>query len=133
MPEITETNVLVWKDLANGGRARKCQTLARARAWHFSVSDGVRAGLGGKRHGRSSLGARAGKLVDNTVCEAFNGSLRCECLTRHWFASLAEGQAILEIWQTDYNHQRPHSSLGHRTPHAFRSASVYLPRVAAAH
>ena len=77
--------------------------------------------------------SRPGKPVDHTVGEAFNGSLRRECLTRHWFASLAEAQAMLESGRVDYNHQRPHSSLGHRTPHAFRRAGVYLPRLAAAH
>jgi putative transposase len=34
-------------------------------------------------------------------------------LNVHQFASLAEAQAIIEAWQMDYNHRRPHSSLGH--------------------
>jgi putative transposase len=50
--------------------------------------------------------SRPGKPVDNTVCEAFNGSLRRECLTRHWFASLLEAQTMLESWRVDYNHPR---------------------------
>lgn len=77
--------------------------------------------------------SRPGKPVDNTVCEAFNGSLRRECLTRHWFASVAEAQAILDTWRADYNNARPHSSLGHLTPSAFRRAGAYLPRYANAH
>jgi putative transposase len=56
--------------------------------------------------------SRPGKPVDNSVCEAFNGSLRRECLTRHWFASLAEAQTELQIWREDYNNHRPHTSLG---------------------
>ena len=39
--------------------------------------------------------SRPGKPVDNSVCEAFNGSLRRECLTRHRFASLAEARIEL--------------------------------------
>ena len=34
--------------------------------------------------------SRPGKPVDNTFIEAFNGSLRRECLSQHWFASLPE-------------------------------------------
>jgi len=28
-------------------------------------------------------------------------------------------QAIIEAWRMDYNHHRPHSSLGHLTPNEF--------------
>ena len=37
----------------------------------------------------------------------------------HQFTSLAEAQAIIEAWRMDYNHRRPHSSLGHLTPNEF--------------
>lgn len=30
--------------------------------------------------------SRPGKPVDNSLCEAFNGTLRRECLSQHWFA-----------------------------------------------
>jgi putative transposase len=72
--------------------------------------------------------SRPGKPVDNSVCEAFNGSLRRECLTRHWFASLAEAQVVLSSWREDYNNYRPHTSLGLQPPAVFRGAGVYLPR-----
>jgi putative transposase len=72
--------------------------------------------------------SRPGKPVDNSVCEAFNGSLRRECLTRHWFASLAEAQVVLSSWREDYNNHRPHTSLGLRPPAVFRGAGDYLPR-----
>ena len=62
---------------------------------------------------------RPGKPVENAFIESFNGRLRDECLNVHQFASLAEAQVIIEAWRTDYNHQRPHSSLGHLTPNAF--------------
>lgn len=62
---------------------------------------------------------RPGKPVENAFIESFNGRLRDECLNVHQFVSLAEAQAILEAWRTDYNHRRPHSSLGHLTPSEF--------------
>lgn len=72
--------------------------------------------------------SRPGKPVDNSVCEAFNGSLRRECLTRHWFASLAEASIVLSTWRADYNNLRPHTSLGMHTPAQFRACGDYLPR-----
>ena len=57
-----------------------------------------------------------GKPVQNAHIESFNGKFRDECLNEHWFGSLAETQAIVEMWRIDYNTVRPHSSLGNRTP-----------------
>jgi putative transposase len=74
--------------------------------------------------------SRPGKPVDNSVCEAFNGSLRRELLTQHWFASLAEAAAELQIWREDYNTHRPHTSLGLQPPAYFRTGGAYRPRVA---
>ena len=62
---------------------------------------------------------RPGKPVQNAFIESFNGRLRDECLNVHQFASLGEAQAIIEAWRMDYNHRRPHSSLGHLTPNEF--------------
>ena len=62
---------------------------------------------------------RPGKPVENAFIESFNGRLRDECLNVHPFTSLAEAQAIIEAWRRDYNHRRPHSSLGHLTPNEF--------------
>jgi putative transposase len=72
--------------------------------------------------------SRPGKPVDNSVCEAFNGSVRRECLTRHWFASLAEAQAELGTWREDYNNHRPHTSLGLHLPARYWSAGGHYPR-----
>ncbi len=62
---------------------------------------------------------RPGKPVENAFIESFNGRLRDECLNVHQFASLGDAQAIIEAWRVDYNHRRPHSSLGHLTPNEF--------------
>jgi putative transposase len=40
--------------------------------------------------------SRPGKPVDNTFIEAFNGTLRRECLTSHWLLSLEDLQRTLE-------------------------------------
>jgi len=45
--------------------------------------------------------SRPVKPVDNCVCEAFNGSVRRECLSQHWFATLAAAQATLTTWRLD--------------------------------
>ena len=57
-----------------------------------------------------------GKPIQNAVMESFNGRLRDECLNQHWFLNLADARQIIESWRIDYNHVRPHSSLGYRTP-----------------
>lgn len=58
---------------------------------------------------------RPGKAVENGLCESFNGRLRDECLNVTKFTSLDHARAVLAAWQDDYNHRRPHGSLGHRT------------------
>jgi putative transposase len=59
---------------------------------------------------------RPGKPVENGLCESFNGCLRDECLNVTEFTSLDHARAVLAAWQDDYNHRRPHGSLGHLTP-----------------
>jgi len=39
--------------------------------------------------------SRPAKPVDNTVIEAFNGTLRRECLSLHWFLGLEDLQRTL--------------------------------------
>lgn len=57
-----------------------------------------------------------GKPVQNAVIESFNGRFRDECLNSHWFTSLDDARRTIEAWRIDYNQERPHSSLGYRTP-----------------
>lgn len=60
-----------------------------------------------------------GKPVQNAFVESFNSRLRDECLNEHVFLSLAEARATIGAWRDDYNHHRPHSSLGTLTPVEF--------------
>jgi putative transposase len=61
-----------------------------------------------------------GKPAQNAFIESFNGRLRDECLQQHWFVTLADARHTVEAWRRDYNQQRPHSSLGYRSPEEFR-------------
>ena len=60
-----------------------------------------------------------GKPTENAFIESFNGRLRDECLNVHQFTSIEDARAKIEAWRIDYNHHRPHGSLGHRTPVEF--------------
>jgi putative transposase len=57
-----------------------------------------------------------GKPQQNGFIESFNGRLRDECLNETLFSSLSQARAMLADWRDDYNHTRPHSSLGGKTP-----------------
>ena len=60
-----------------------------------------------------------GRPVQNAFIESFNSRLRDECLNEHVFVSLNQAREIIEAWRHDYNHVRPHSSLGALTPIEF--------------
>lgn len=57
--------------------------------------------------------------MENCFIESFNGRLRDECLNVHHFRTLAEARTVIEAWRTEYNTERPHGSLGWRTPEDF--------------
>jgi len=60
-----------------------------------------------------------GKPVQNAFIESFNSRLRDECLNEHVFLRLTEARQTIEAWRYDYNHLRPHGSLGALTPNEF--------------
>jgi putative transposase len=62
---------------------------------------------------------RPGKPTENCFIESFNGRLRDECLNVNEFATIDQAREILGTWQHDYNHHRPHGSLGRLTPSEF--------------
>lgn len=63
--------------------------------------------------------SRPGKPTDNAYIESFNGKLRDEFLNMHWFLSLEDLQRKAWEWREEYNNERPHSSLGMKTPKEF--------------
>jgi putative transposase len=54
--------------------------------------------------------------------ESFNGRFRDECLNAEVFLNLAEAKVRIENWRHEYNTERPHSSLGYRTPYEYKQA-----------
>ncbi len=60
-----------------------------------------------------------GKPMQNGFAESFIGRLRDECLNEHLFHGLASARRLIEAWRRDYNHHRPHSSLGQLSPLAY--------------
>ena len=74
---------------------------------------------------------RPGKPTDNGLIESFNGRLRDEFLNVHEFITMHDVREKLKAWQDDYNHQRPHGSLGHLTPSEFAKIRSGQPREAA--
>jgi putative transposase len=64
-----------------------------------------------------------GKPMQNGFVESFNGRLRDECLNEHIFTSYAQARNIIQDWKTDYNTNRPHTSLNGLTPTEFATRS----------
>ena len=57
-----------------------------------------------------------GSPWENGYNESFNGKLQDELLKRELFMTLKEAKVLAECWRYEYNHIRPHSSLGYRPP-----------------
>lgn len=68
---------------------------------------------------RPSMG-RVGSCYDNAVAESFFATLKAEIGTRVW-ATREQARRAVFAYVTYYNHQRLHSTLGHRTPHEARA------------
>ena len=80
------------------------------------------AGLGVK-----TLFIEPGSPWENGYIESFNGKLRDELLNREIFTTLTEAKILIEQWRREYNHVRPHSSLGYRSPAPETIMSVIMP------
>ena len=65
-----------------------------------------------------------GKPTQNGRIESFHGRLREECLRVSWFQNLFDARRKIASWRIDYNEQRPHSSLGYKTPKEFAAAQA---------
>lgn len=74
---------------------------------------------------------RPGKPTDHGLIESFNGRLRDEFPSVNEFVTMADVRQKLKAWQDDYNHHRPHGSLGHLTPSEFAAMRSGQPKEAA--
>lgn len=72
-----------------------------------------------REHHCNTLYITPGSPWENPFIESFNGTFRAEYLNRWIFATGQEAQIIIEQWRQEYNHHRPHSSLGYVAPAAF--------------
>ena len=86
------------------------------------IAEAVRSWLAGR--GSKTLYIAPGSPWENAYSETFNSRLRDELLDREVFETLKEAKVILEDHRLDYNHRRPHSSLGYRTPAEFAAAQI---------
>ncbi len=50
------------------------------------------------------------------ISSFFYGKLRDELLNLEIFDTLYEAKVLIDRWRREYNHVRPHSSLGYRPP-----------------
>ena len=60
-----------------------------------------------------------GSPWENGFAESFHSRLRDEFLEAEEFDNVQAARRLTTAWQQDYNHHRPHSSLGYVTPAAF--------------
>ena len=60
-----------------------------------------------------------GKPIQNAFVESFNGRMRDEFLNETLFFDLDDARSKVIEWVSDYNGERPHSSLRYQTPAAY--------------
>lgn len=75
--------------------------------------------------GVESLYIAPGSPWENGYAESFHSRLRDELLNAEVFADVAEARALAARWKHEYNHHRPHSSLGYLPP------ALYATKLAA--
>jgi putative transposase len=69
-----------------------------------------------KEKGVTPVFIEPGSPWENGFVESFQGKLRDECLNEEIFWSRAEAQVVVDWYRDVYNGERPHRSLGYRTP-----------------
>ncbi len=86
----------------------------------------VRAWLEGT--GSGALYIAPASPWQNGYAESFHSKLRDEFLNREDFESEPQARALGALWKEEYNTERPHSSLGYKTPAEFSATCVrYVP------
>lgn len=70
------------------------------------------------------MNVQSSKPTKNTRVEAFHGRVREECLALNWFQNLFDARRKIATCRIEYNEERPHSSIGYRTPKKFAAAQA---------
>ena len=81
------------------------------------IAEAVRAWM--TAAGLETLYIAPGAPWENGYAESFNSKVRDELLNAEEFGSVLEAKVLAKEWRQEYNHVRPHSSLGYRTPAEF--------------
>lgn len=89
------------------------------------IANAIRTWL--DKAGVGTLYVEPGAPWENGYAESFHARLRDEFLNAEVFANLREAKALGEHWRREYNHERPHSSLGSLTPSEFAAGLTALP------
>jgi len=66
-----------------------------------------------------TLYVKPGAPWENGYAESFHSRIRDEFLNLNEFRDVREARALAEEWEREYNYDRPHSSLGYKTPAEF--------------
>ncbi len=69
--------------------------------------------------GVQTLYIEPGSPWENGCAESFNSRVRDELPAREEFEDLLEARTYATRYRLEYNHRRPHSALGYRTPAEF--------------
>jgi putative transposase len=102
------------------------QLVARHGAPQFVRSDngpdfiGLAVRLWLAQHQMRTLDIDPGRPWQNGYGERCNGTVRDDCLQRHVFPSVTEARVVLAAYRRPYHEERPHRSLGYRTPAEFK-------------
>ena len=90
------------------------------------AAEAVRSWL--EKSGSGALYVAPGSPWQNGFAESFHSRLRDEFLEREEFENEGQAQALSDLWKEDYNTERPHSSLGYKTPAEFAATFArYVP------
>ena len=116
------------RDILAGVAARRGGPPHRVRSDggpEFSA-DAVRSWLEGT--GSGALYVASASPWQNGYAESFHSKFRDEFLEREEFESAPQAQASGTLWRAEYNTERPHSSLGYKTPAEFAATCArYVP------